>query len=275
METGIVYVIYNKWICNPETNEMPYKIGITGDTVAKRFHGLGLQMPGSFETLFAYQFDDYKKAEKRIHGILNKFRVNGEWFAIQDKELKIVREVCGMMGGTLVTDMIKNAIEAETEEEFSENAHAMNTEVKSSRNKRASKEYPPINPDRPCKVFLFAIYKALREGKKAYDATRSAWPIKEEYRDVHEYEYAVGLQDRISRGAYKITKWNHLPQTDKYEFEGDEVPEFEGFSWQKQIFLDAKTKGSWQHRPHFVVEFDGRGKFRLIQPKRDQWFDCK
>ena len=64
MAAGILYVIFNKWISDPDTKKMPYKIGITKNTVEDRFYGLGLKMPGTFETLFAYKIKDYIRAEQ-------------------------------------------------------------------------------------------------------------------------------------------------------------------------------------------------------------------
>jgi hypothetical protein len=70
METGVLYVVFNKWISNPKTNEKPYKIGITKDSVYYRYYGLGLKMPGKFVPLFAYELENYTEAEKLIQGIL-------------------------------------------------------------------------------------------------------------------------------------------------------------------------------------------------------------
>ncbi|GHV20970.1 hypothetical protein FACS189494_05670 [Spirochaetia bacterium] len=115
MQTGILYVVFNKWIRNPQTNEMPYKIGITKTSVAERYYGLGLKMPGKFETLFAYKLDNYERAEQLIQGILNKYLVNGEWFDLTEKELDLIKLNCETMGGELVTDDIEKEIESETE----------------------------------------------------------------------------------------------------------------------------------------------------------------
>jgi len=114
MDKGILYVVSNKWINNPETQEMPYKIGITRSTVDDRFYGLGLKMPGKFETLFAYKLDNCAKAEQLMHGIFNKYRVNGEWFNITEKELELIKANCETMGGVLVTNEIENEIQTET-----------------------------------------------------------------------------------------------------------------------------------------------------------------
>jgi hypothetical protein len=120
METGILYVVFNKWINNPETHEMPYKIGITRDSVDERYYGLGLKMPGKFETLFAYELEDYTKAEKLIQGILTNYRENGEWFSLAQRELDVIKTNCEILGGRLVTDEIEKEIEEETEETVNE-----------------------------------------------------------------------------------------------------------------------------------------------------------
>jgi hypothetical protein len=117
METGILYVVFNEWIRNPETNEKPYKIGITKNSVYDRYYGLGLKMPGKFETLFAYRLVNYKRAEQSIQEILYKFRINGEWFNISQEEIDLVENICKKMGGVLVTDEVKQEVEIETDEE--------------------------------------------------------------------------------------------------------------------------------------------------------------
>ena len=114
MDNGILYVVFNKWIRNPDTNGIPYKIGITRGSVEDRYYGLGLKMPGKFETLFAFEFNDCAKAEQLIHGILNKKRENGEWFTITEKELEHIKMTCEIMEGKLVTNEVENEIETET-----------------------------------------------------------------------------------------------------------------------------------------------------------------
>jgi len=113
MESGILYVIFNEWIRDPETDEMPYKIGITKDSIENRYYGLGIKMPGEFETLFAYKISDYTKAEQTIHYFYDEFRINGEWFNLSENELNIIKEKCEEMDGILMTDEISNEIETE------------------------------------------------------------------------------------------------------------------------------------------------------------------
>jgi hypothetical protein len=117
MDKGILYVVFNKWITNPETHDMPYKIGITNLSVDDRYYGLGLKMPGKFEIAFAYELDDYAKAEKLIHGILYKYRENGEWFNIDEKELDLIKANCETMGGKLITNDVVMEIKKETDYE--------------------------------------------------------------------------------------------------------------------------------------------------------------
>jgi hypothetical protein len=112
---GILYVVYNDFINNSEATEKLYKIGITKNSVSERYYGLGLKMPGKFETLFAYKLDDYAKAEQIIHGILSKYRENGEWFNLTQKELEHIKATCDLMGGTLVTDEINIEDEKEND----------------------------------------------------------------------------------------------------------------------------------------------------------------
>jgi hypothetical protein len=114
MSSGILYVISNDWIRDPVSNSTPYKIGITKNSVGERYYGLGLKMPGTFITLFAYKLDNYENAEKLIHGVLYKHRVNGEWFNIDKKELDLIKLNCEAMGGIDVTDDVKDEISEET-----------------------------------------------------------------------------------------------------------------------------------------------------------------
>ena len=278
MEPGIVYVVFNRWIRDPETNEMPYKIGITRNSVYDRYYGLGLKMPGKFEALFAYQFDDCRKAEQLIHGVLDKFCANGEWFTIRQKELDLVKEICNVMGGVLVTDEVANEIETETQAKESIEPVEIKAVASPTAESRivtprdVIRSGTPINPGRPCRIFVFPIQNAITEGKDIYDSTRGCWRITEKYRDVSVYEFAVGLQNGVSVGAYRIKQWSSVPEEDnKGRFDGEEIAEFNGFTWHRQI---DPVKGYWGYGNHLVVEFDGRGKFQLIRPEKKLWYDC-
>lgn len=270
METGLLYVVFNKTIRDPETNDLLYKIGITKNSVDIRYHSLGLKMPGQFETLFAYRLENYTKAEQAIQQILHKYRENGEWFKLSQKELDHIRMTCELMGGILVTDEIEKEIKQETERNDFINTIEPKRVIENRQFNSTSAK--PINPNFPCKVILFNISNTITEGKNVYEATRAAWKITEKYRYVSEYEYVVGLQHGISLGGYRVTRWIRIPiNDDRYKFEGEEILEFKGFSWHTQINVNL---GYWQRGQHFIVEFDGNGQFRLIRPNDNKWRSC-
>lgn len=116
MQSGLLYVVFNKWITDPDSGQMPYKIGITKNTVDERYYGLGLKMPGSFDCLFAYEFleSELKDIEDIIHKTFKKERINGEWFTVDSDQLKSVEFICKGKGGNLVTKLVEDEIEKES-----------------------------------------------------------------------------------------------------------------------------------------------------------------
>jgi hypothetical protein len=135
----------------------------------------------------------------------------------------------------------------------------------------------PINPNFNCKIFIFHIGNTgINQDKNGiYEATRKYWNITKEYRDVTEYEFAVGLINGISLGSYRLKEWvsSEFDDKDKYKFDGEEITDFRNFDWNKQI--GGEAKGFWQRGQYLVVEFDGNGQFRYIRGcKNKQWFSC-
>ena len=115
MAIGKVYVVHNDWIKDPETGDMPYKIGVTKDTVDNRYYGLGLKMPGEFICDFAYEFtENYEKIEKALHDMFNKLNINGEWFNINEDALDGIKSICELLGGKLITERVEEEIEKGT-----------------------------------------------------------------------------------------------------------------------------------------------------------------
>jgi len=121
MESGLVYVVHNDWIQNPNAKEgcKTYKIGITAGSVEDRYYGLGLKMPSEFKCDFAYRFnsEQYKKVETTLHNLLNQTNVGGEWFDLNRIALNGVHEVCKQNGGELITDAIEDEIEGEKKQD--------------------------------------------------------------------------------------------------------------------------------------------------------------
>jgi thiol-disulfide isomerase/thioredoxin len=116
---GLLYVVYNEWIINPKTGKMPYKIGITKKTVDERYYGLGLKMPGTFKTLFAYLFDDCDEAEVTIQRLYKKYRVNGEWYEISNDQIELLKKNCDNMGGRLATEETQKEILEDSQKDYS------------------------------------------------------------------------------------------------------------------------------------------------------------
>jgi hypothetical protein len=107
IKTGILSVVFNKWLRDPETGRTPYKI-IAAASARDGNYNLDLKIPGKLETLFAYQFEDYKKCEKAeqaIHKLLAQYKENGDWFTLDDNQLALIKLSCeGALGGTLIME---------------------------------------------------------------------------------------------------------------------------------------------------------------------------
>ena len=130
----------------------------------------------------------------------------------------------------------------------------------------------PVNPPAAMTVFVFPIHNALKEGKTAYDATRIAWAVREEYRDTGRYNRAVGLSGGVARGGYTIEKWDPASDT-TWEFSGSEDTALSASgNWTR--VLNA-AQGYWQRGNYLIAEFDGRGRFRIIRGASDHdWRNC-
>ena len=140
-----------------------------------------------------------------------------------------------------------------------------------------------INPSFPCKVIVFNIKRSLHglkgfEKRNHYDSTCKYWKIYEEHRNINIYKYVVGLVDGYTETAYKINRW--FPTQDnryesRYEFEGTETSEMKeliGTNFRKQRSL---CMGHWQWGGYLVIEFNGKGKFRILKGQIDsQWKLC-
>jgi hypothetical protein len=134
-----------------------------------------------------------------------------------------------------------------------------------------------INPDFPIEnVFLFNIKNSI--GNNLYDSTRGIWTgIAKSYFSLKE-SYAVGINNNISKTSYKIKSWEYLEEHKRYRFESFNHPNPDSHepllnkNWGKII---SAAKGYWQRNPILIVEFDGKGRFRIKKgEKTKQWFNC-
>lgn len=129
-----------------------------------------------------------------------------------------------------------------------------------------------INPARAYQIlFIFPIHKQLANGVDTYTATRRAWYIKRDLRERQD-AIAIGLSNYISKGVFRINKWQTYE--DKHEFDGVsyENTELLNKNWYKII---SSSFGYWQRGNYLVIELDGNGRFRFLRgnPDKDTWFD--
>lgn len=129
---------------------------------------------------------------------------------------------------------------------------------------------PAINPENSFeRVFIFSITNSLKEGKTPYEATRRGWKVSS--KNQMTPAYAVGLKDSVSVSSYEIHSWSKIEEGSKYsEFTGVEFPELKGKNWASIV---NQPKSSWQRGQYLIVEFDGKGKYRIIRgsAEKDTW----
>jgi len=213
---GILYVIFNKWVNNPETKEMPYKIGITSGTVEDRYYGLGLKMPGEFETLYAYLLENYRQAEKFFHNIFELYQLKGEWFNLTQDQLNFFKSGCEQMKGIDV----KNKIEIEKEpiqKSKENNKKCGKTDSTLSENNIFAEDKNELNEVSNFfrdKGFDISNSK-LAFGKEVYiicyvkgNGTKGVWFVISKYPDrptTHKYRYKFKYETKfIHEEIYKL-----------------------------------------------------------------------
>jgi hypothetical protein len=138
---------------------------------------------------------------------------------------------------------------------------------------------PLVNPDTAyASVFLFSIQNAFQNRGNVYDATRAYWKVSEKYKKESN-SIAVGIVNNISKTSYKIDAWqlDTTYKKDMFTSPGHPNPQlYESLlnkNWSKVI---AAAKGFWQRGQYLIVEFDGKGKFRVIRGLKEssEWFEC-
>jgi hypothetical protein len=137
-----------------------------------------------------------------------------------------------------------------------------------------------VNPQESYKaVFIFPIQNALANGATPYNATRTAWTVGNSY-SILNPSFAVGLKNSISKGSFEILSWIAVAtDSKKQEFislghpKPTEYQPLLNKNWNNII---AVAKGFWQRGNYLIVEFDGKGKFRITRGSQDTttWHDC-
>lgn len=137
-----------------------------------------------------------------------------------------------------------------------------------------------INPTESIEtVFIFPIQNAVNLGNSIYEATRTAWYVKEEYRNLSP-AFAVGLRNSISIGSFEIDTWHTaVIDSNKHEFTSPNHPIpaiYEPLLNKRWTKILEQAKGFWQRGNYLIVEFNGSGQFRIVRgaQARTIWHDC-
>lgn len=137
-----------------------------------------------------------------------------------------------------------------------------------------------INPSNQIEtVFIFPVQNAINIGTSIYNATRTAWYVKEEYRNIGN-AFAVGLKNSISIGSFEIENWDTATiDVNKHEFKSPNHPTpsiYQPFSNKRWTKILEQANGFWQRGNYLVVEFNGVGQFRIKRGSQDRatWHNC-
>jgi hypothetical protein len=252
MESGLLYVVFNKWICNPETHEMPYKIGITKYSITDRYYGLGLKMPGKFEAKFAYKIENYAEAEKAMGTIFKKNNINGEWYDLNEDDLNLIELNCKKMHGTLVTEEIENEIKKET-------GHI----PVSGPTGRNGGDVPIDDKEK--------AYKELREIKSYFDA--KGFNMKDPGTAFGKRHYISSIIRSIrSSGRRKIFGFAIAIFDNRYEFEYQTNDKEESKNMEEKFNEIRNLFPNATYTPGRGKEPWGRTRFEITDP-REQVFN--
>jgi len=106
-------------------------------------------------------------------------------------------------------------------------------------------------------VWLFPIKNGLKDYGAAYEAICGDWRISQKYRGAEDY--AIGLENGISRIVVKITKWSETGIRDdsKQSFEGSAIKEEDvGYQlFEKDFSGIVKKLGYWKQGNPIKVHF--------------------
>ena len=135
-----------------------------------------------------------------------------------------------------------------------------------------------VCPDNPMTVFVCNI-ASLYGTRSDYDATRMYWKLGQQWRVHGAITHAVGLINGISKTAYEVDSWavtGNAQNAGKYEFIAPMHPNaitvnsLVGLNWRNVL----RGVGYWLHGNPIILEFDGRGKFRILRGGATDWQSC-
>ncbi|GHU11660.1 hypothetical protein FACS1894151_11360 [Spirochaetia bacterium] len=163
-------------------------------------------MPGKFETLFAYRFEEYTKAEQLIHGIFNKYRENGEWFNLNQKQLDLIKANCEEMGGILVSDEFEKGMETEllTDDSISRQYNDISNSLTKTQYKNDNQN-KILEFNNRCIIIKIHQETVDNNNGLVYEAVRHCWKNKKA--NAERADYVLAVVQGLVVGVFKPTKW--------------------------------------------------------------------
>ncbi|MBU3680081.1 MAG: hypothetical protein FGM32_10830 [Candidatus Kapabacteria bacterium] len=134
----------------------------------------------------------------------------------------------------------------------------------------------PFCPDEEMIVFVFPVQNAIGM-RSDYDATRMYWGVANP--DQYGATIGVGLVKGVSRTAYEIEEWEDVTYGGRtlkgFRAPNHLNPTMIGHLINKDWSRILNGVGYWNRGNPIVVEFDGKGKYRLLRGSADKgWRDC-
>lgn len=142
-------------------------------------------------------------------------------------------------------------------------------------------------PQKSMIVYVFPIEKTyLVAGRTDYDSTRKCWPINAP--EQYNADYGVGVVKGISKTGYSIDNalWEDVNDKGKMKkafqsprncFNPSDAadPRMVDELLNKDWTAILSQNGYWQHGGVLVVEFDGKGRYRILRGSKDKaWKEC-
>jgi hypothetical protein len=119
MSNGIIYILANPGMIDPETKESIVKIGITQNLTERLSTLYSSGVPFPFQCIFACEVEDYDLVEKDLHNALTDYRVNPkrEFFKIKaELIIPLLKHFAGFKEVTLEVEEAIVKLDDSTEE---------------------------------------------------------------------------------------------------------------------------------------------------------------
>jgi hypothetical protein len=115
-ERGIVYILENPCIVDPDTKKPLYKIGRTQNLPQRLSDLYGTGVPCPFDCVFACEVNDYKPVETELQKLFGDYRINPdrEFFSINPTQLENIISILKRFDGFRdATEKVRETVEEE------------------------------------------------------------------------------------------------------------------------------------------------------------------